>query len=145
MKDKVPTAKNHVDYLLQKGREKELRLQNAIKEAEKASCEGLTFHPNVTNKGAIKEESVSPTNVFENLYQHGKEHQIKKKKATDRPIDEVELQRDPEAFTFTPTIHEINHSGSVSPIIREKKLGKGTKRISEISAPENVRDSNPAV
>jgi len=95
--------------------------------------EGLTFKPQILSKGSGSKAA----DKFEQLYQHGLNKHARK--TEDRPLDEIELERDPDAFTFKPEIHEINYTGSAKPIL-SGTLGKHLKpEERDEEAPENVR------
>lgn len=74
-------------------------------------------------------------------------------KQCDLEHDEIEFKKNPNVFTFSPEIHEINYSGALKPIKSgqlAKIVGGVTPRgkgevLSENESPENVRPSFPAV
>ncbi len=62
-----------------------------------------------------KADSGKKINKHEQLYQHGLLKHAQKKESLDPDV--IEFNKNAEAYTFMPEIHEINYSGALKPII----------------------------
>lgn len=115
IKDKIPADMSYADYLIAKGKEYELKKKEKyeLKQKELQEDKDLKFVPTINSRGNT-DSARKKNNKHEQLYQHGLLKRAQKEKDLDR--DEIEFKKNPEAYTFIPEIHEINHQGSAKPI-----------------------------
>lgn len=75
---------------------------------------------------------------FEQLYQTGKAKTSQKREAEDKTADEAAIERNPEAFTFKPTVNELNLKALSQP-------NSALRSKSRKNESESARESKPPV
>lgn len=143
IKDKIPVTKNYADYLIQKGKEyeqhKQLLFTQKLK-TESADPE-LTFTPAILKK-ATRDKSVK-LDKFEQLYQTGKIKTQKKREAEEKDADLIEKEKNPEAYTFSPTVHEVNQKALAAPSMISKRSKSEKAPPAEPAEPKRVFKKSP--
>lgn len=132
--NKVPTGISYQDYLLQRGKDYELRRmerqhQKDVMEAQNEEC---TFKPAIHGSSAKQAEQdpnvpyMSPfgpvANKWDELYLESK----RKPKKDDRTKDDIEFEKNRHELRFRPEVHEVNVTGSKRPILSARPSKRPT-------------------
>jgi len=107
---------NYINMLLIKRKKKDKLMAQKREEIESKELSNCTFKPKVNVEysfsNTIHENSTQKTDVFDNLYKHGKNLKVNRK---DRTKEEIEIEKNGKECVFNPQINSNPIDFSKSP------------------------------
>jgi hypothetical protein len=101
-KDEMGELSYH-DYLIQRGKQYKEKHTKLAEEKSGTATDGCTFKPTILKKklaGQKEDNKQSDLSKWQELYLMAEKKRAKDKK--DRDLDDIELSKNPEEYTFQP-------------------------------------------